>query len=156
MKYAIRSAKYFLALCVLCAALMLLNRTAGWAALTPSEFFYVMFHTPRGMMLPAMIVLLAALYPRFGFVVRKVEGDVERNREQIVNAFVSAGFSLHDERDGVMTFRARGFVHRLMLLWEDEIRVSQYGQWIVLDGIRRGVARVQYRLESYIQMTDNE
>lgn len=156
MKYAIRSAKYFLALCVLCAALMVLNRAAGWATLTPGEFFYVMFHTPRGMMLPAMIVLLAAFYPRFGFVIRKVEGDVERNREQIVNAFVSAGFSLRDERDGVMTFRAKGFVHRLMLLWEDEIQVSQYGQWIVLDGIRRGVARVQYRLESYIQMTENE
>ncbi|WP_418992866.1 hypothetical protein [Alistipes sp.] len=156
MKYAIRSAKYFLALCVLCAALMVLNRTLGWATLTPGETFYVMFHTPRGVLLPAMIVLLAAFYPRFGFVVRKVEGDVVRNREQIVNAFLSAGFSLHDEHGGVMTFRAKGFVHRLMLLWEDEIRVTQQDDRIVLDGIRRGVARVQYRLESYIQMTGND
>ena len=44
----------------------------------------------------------------------------------------------------------------LMLLGEDEIKVSQYGQWIVLDGIRRGVARVQYRLDSYIHMTRND
>ena len=43
-----------------------------------------------------------------------------------------------------------------VLLGEDEIRVSQYGQWIVLDGIRRGVARVQYRLDSYIHMTRND
>lgn len=43
-----------------------------------------------------------------------------------------------------------------MLLGEDEIKVSQYGQWIVLDGIRRGVARVQYRLDSYIHMTRND
>ena len=156
MKYAIRSAKYFLVLCVLCAALMVLNRALGWATLTPGETFYVMFHTPRGVLLPAMIVLLAAFYPRFGFVVRKVEGDVVRNREQIVNAFLSAGFSLHDEHEDEMTFRAKGFVHRLMLLWEDEIRVTQQDDRIVLDGIRRGVARVQYRLESYIQMTGND
>ena len=40
-----------------------------------------------------------------------------------------------------MTFRADNFGQKLMLLGEDEIKVSQYGQWIVLDGIRRGVAR---------------
>ena len=99
---------------------------------------------------------LAAVYPRFGFVVRKVEGDVEENREQIVNAFKSAGFSLRGEEDGVMTFRADGPLRKLMLLGEDEIKVSQYGQWIQIDGIRRGVARVEYRLDSYIQMSKHD
>ena len=104
----------------------------------------------------AAIVALAAVYPRFGFVVRRVEGDIEENREQILNAFRSAGFSLRSDEDGVMTFRADNFGQKLMLLGEDEIKVSQYGQWIVLDGIRRGVARVQYRLDSYIHMTRND
>ena len=105
MKYFIRSLKYFVALCVLCAAIMALNRLSGFATLTLEETFYVMFHTTRGMMLPAVIVLLAAFYPKFGFVQRKVEGDVGENREQIVNAFKSAGFSLRTDEDGVMTFR---------------------------------------------------
>ena len=108
------------------------------------------------LMLFAAIVALAAVYPRFGFVVRRVEGDIEENREQILNAFRSAGFSLRSDEDGVMTFRADNFGQKLMLLGEDEIKVSQYGQWIVLDGIRRGVARVQYRLDSYIHMTRND
>ncbi|MDE6710925.1 MAG: hypothetical protein K2J53_00695, partial [Alistipes sp.] len=56
------------------------------------------------------------------------------------------------EADGRMTCRAEGFVHRLLLLFEDRIEVSQEGSCIRLDGIRRGVARVGYRLESYIQM----
>ena len=43
-------------------------------------------------------------------------------------------------------------LHRLLLLFEDEILVSQYGQWILIEGIRRGVARVIYRLDSYIRM----
>ena len=82
MKYFIRSLKYFVALCVLCAAIMALNRLSGFATLTLEETFYVMFHTTRGLMLPAVIVLLAAFYPKFGFVQRRVEGDVEENRQQ--------------------------------------------------------------------------
>ena len=147
MKYFIRSLKYFVALCVLCAAIMALNRLSGFATLTLEETFYVMFHTTRGMMLPAVIVLLAAFYPKFGFVQRKVEGDVGENREQIVNAFKS---------DGVRTFRADGLLRKLTLLGEDEIKVSQYGQWILIDGIRRGVARAGYKLDSYIQMTKHD
>jgi hypothetical protein len=156
MKYFIRSLKYFVALCVLCAAIMALNRLSGFATLTLEETFYVMFHTMRGMMLPAVIVLLAAFYPKFGFVQRKVEGDVGENREQIVNAFKSAGFSLRTDEDGVMTFRADGLLRKLTLLGEDEIKVSQYGQWILLDGIRRGVARAGYKLDSYIQMAKHD
>lgn len=150
-KYLIRSAKYFVALCVLLVAIMALNRAMG-STLTMRETFYVMFHTTRGLLLPVVVVMLALCYPRFGFIVRRVEGDTELDREQIVNAFRSAGFSLRREEEGTLFFRADGFVQKLLLLWEDEIRVSQYGQWIELDGIRRGVARVQYRLDSYLQM----
>ena len=156
MKYFIRSLKYFVALCVICVAILALMLATGTSALTLDQTVYVMFHTSRYATLFAAIVVLAALYPRFGFVVRKVEGDVEENREQIVNAFRSSGFSLRSEEDGVMVFRADTLLQKLMLLGEDEIRVSQYGQWIVLDGIRRGVARVQYRLVSYIHMTRND
>lgn len=150
-KYLIRSAKYFVALCVLLVAIMALNRAMG-STLTIRETFYVMFHTTRGLLLPVVVVVLALCYPRFGFIVRRVEGDTELDREQIVNAFRSAGFSLRREEEGTLFFRADGFVQKLLLLWEDEIRVSQYGQWIELDGIRRGVARVQYLLDSYLQM----
>ena len=108
MKYFIRSLKYFVALCVICVAILALMLATGTSALTLDQTVYVMFHTSRYATLFAAIVVLAALYPRFGFVVRKVEGDVEENREQIVNAFKSAGFSLRGEEDGVMTFRADG------------------------------------------------
>lgn len=151
-RYLIRASKYFVALCVLCAAIMALNLMTGMARLSFGESLYVMFHTPRGMLLPAVIVVLAAFYPKFGFISRRVEGDVEEHREQILNAFRSAGFELVGEEEGVMRFRARGALHRLLLLFEDEILVSQYGQWILVEGIRRGVARVIYRLDSYIRM----
>ena len=138
MNYFLRSLKYFAALCILCFALMALMLVTGTSALSARETFYVMFHTTRYLTLLGAIVVLAAFYPRFGFVVRRVEGDTARHRQQIVNAFKSAGFSLVSEADGTMTFR---------------IEVSQEGTHIRLDGIRRGVARVEYRLDSYIRMT---
>ncbi|WP_417016077.1 hypothetical protein [Alistipes sp.] len=151
MKYFFRSLKYFCALCVLCVAIMYLNRLAGTARLTIGETFQVMFHTPRGMMLPAVIVLLAAFYPKFGFVTRQVEGDIAENRDQILNAFRSEGFSLRNEEQEVMTFRADNWIRKILMLGEDELKVSQYGQWIRIEGNRRGVARVQYRLDSYLE-----
>lgn len=155
-RYLIRAVKYFVALCVLCAAIMLLNQLYG-ATLSLSQTLYVMFHTPRGLLLPAVIVVLAFFYyPRFGFIVRDVEGDLEEHRRQIVNALRNSGFSLAGEEDGVMIFRASTLWRRLLMLGEDEIRVSQYGQWIRLEGIRRGVARAAYRLDSYIERSKNE
>lgn len=152
MKYFIRSLKYFCALCVLCVVIMYLNRLAGTARLTMEETFYVMFHSTRGMLLPVAIVVLAALYPRFGFITRQVEGDIDANRRQILNAFRAEGFSLRGEKEGTLIFRADNWARKLLLLGEDELKVSQYGQWIRIEGIRRGVARVQYRLDSYMQM----
>jgi len=156
MKYLIRSLKYFAALCVICAAivgLMLVTRTTP---LTPGESLYVMFHTQRGWLMLCTIAVLAALYPRFGFVCRRVEGDLTEHRTQIENAFRSAGFRLVAATDDELLFRAGSLPHRLLLLFEDEIRVTQYGQWIELDGIRRGVARVEYRLQSYIEQMSHE
>lgn len=155
-RYLIRAVKYFVALCVLCAAIMLLNQLYG-ATLSFSQTLYVMFHTPRGLLLPAVILVLAFFYyPRFGFIVRDVEGDLEENRQQIVNALHSSGFKLVDEQEGVMMFRASTLWRRLLMLGEDEIRVSQYGQWVRLEGIRRGVARAAYRLDSYIEQSKYE
>ncbi len=149
--YMLRSLKYFIAMLLLCAALMALMFLSGTSALSPEETLCVMFRSTRFLGLFIALVVLAALYPRFGFVCREIEGDVELNRTQIVNAFKSAGFSLHSESNGVLRFRADGFLHRLLLLYEDEIAVSQHGERIRLDGIRRGVARVAYRLDSYIR-----
>lgn len=150
--YLIRSAKYFVALCVLCMAIVALNLATGFSVLTLDEYLFVMLHTPRGLLMAAAIVVLALFYPKFGFGARKVAGDVEEERQQILNALRATGFSLRGEEEGVMTFRADNLLKRAAMLWEDEIKVSQYGQWIVLEGNRRGVVRAQYRLASYMDM----
>lgn len=152
MKYLIRSLKYFVALCVLCVVLMALMILTGSSNLTAEETIYLMFHSDRFVLLGVAMVVLAAAYPRFGFITRRVEGDVEQHRTQINNALHTAGFRLVKEEDGVLYFRGDGLLKRLSLLFEDEISVRQYGQWIEIEGIRRGVAKAWYLLDSYIEM----
>ncbi len=149
--YLRRSVKYFFAVCVFCVVIMLLNRLTGMAQLTFEQTLYVMFHTPRGLLLPVAIVVISAFYPRFGFARRRVEGDIEADRQQVMTAFDVAGFSLCREEGEELVFRADSPLRRAMMLWEDEVRVSQYGQWIYLDGNRRALARVLYQLESYLK-----
>ena len=152
MKYLVRSLKYFVALCVLCVVLMALMILTGSSNLTAEETLYLMFHSDRFVLLGVAMVVLAAAYPRFGFITRRVEGDVEQHRTQINNALHTAGFRLVKEEDGVLYFRGDGLLKRLSLLFEDEISVRQYGQWIEIEGIRRGVAKAWYLLDSYIEM----
>ena len=45
MKYFIRSLKYFVALCVICVAILALMLATGTSALTLDQTVYVMFHT---------------------------------------------------------------------------------------------------------------
>ena len=156
MKYLIRSLKYFVALCVLCVVMVGLMLLTVTAELTAEETLYLMFHSYRFVLLGSASVVLAATNPKFGFMTKRVEGDIHAHRQQIENAFHSAGIRLVQEEDEVHYFRGDGLWKRLTLLCEDEIRVQQYGQWIEIDGIRRGVARAWYLLDSYLEMVKRD
>lgn len=152
MKYLTRSVKYLLYLCLLCVALMALMIVTGHSALTAEETLAQLFHSDRFALLGIAIVALAATYPRFGFTTKQLEGDIKGHRTQIENAFRNAGFVLAREEAGVLYFRGGSFLKRLTLLFEDEIRVEQKGNELEVEGIRRGVARAFYLLDSYIAM----
>ena len=100
----------------------------------------------KGKMLGAAVVVLSALYPRMGFMTRRVECDMVEERDYLLQMFAVAGFSLKEESEGRMVFRADNILSRLVMLFEDDITVEQYGQWIDITGIRRGVAKVVYRM----------
>lgn len=150
-KYLLRSVKYLIALCVLYVALVALMGATGTLYNPAPSLFETLFRTPRGWTMVAAIVLLAIFYPRFGFVRRCIEGQLDLHRRQVETAFANAGFTLRREEEGTLVFVADNPLRRLALLFEDEIRVGQYGQWIEIEGNRRAVARIVYRLEAYIE-----
>lgn len=156
MKYLVRSVKYFVALCVLCVALMGLMLLTGTSQLSAEETLYLMFHSDRFLLLAVAVVILSASYPRFGFVVRRVKGNLTQHRQQIESAFHTAGFVCVKEQSGVLTYRAESIVRKTMLLFEDEITVREQQGELVVEGIRRAVAPIVYRLGSYIEMVKRD
>ena len=151
MKYVVRAVKYFCAFCVLYVAIVWLGMKSQGMGESAWDSIVATMQTTRGLMLAGAVVLLSALYPVFGFMTRRVECDMIGDREQLLAAFSMAGFTLHEESDGRMVFRGDNLMRRIFMLFEDEIIVEQYAQWVEIKGIRRGVANAAYRLYLYIE-----
>lgn len=150
MKYLVRAIKYFVAFCVLYVGILWLSLRMSGMDVSVWDSVAVTMQTTRGVLLAVAVVVLSAVYPRFGFVTRRVECSVDEDSEQIATAFEMSGFRMVSKSDDGLVFRADNIIRRLMLLGEDEITVHQYGQWVEITGIRRAVARVAYRLEMYM------
>ncbi len=150
MKHLIRSIKYLVLMVTILVVVALFMRFNGSIELTPSEQFAI-FMANNGALKLAFFVLLAATYPLFGFVKRAVQGDITENRDQIIVAMETSGFTLREERDGVMIFRANTILRRIAFLFEDRIEVRQVGDNIQVDGIRKGVVYAVYCLDGFIK-----
>lgn len=146
MRYLIRAVKYLLAFCVLYLGVVWISIATN-SALEGSVWDYVSatYVTQRGKMLMLAVVALSAAYPSFGFMKRRVKWNMAEQRDRLIEIFAAAGFSLKSEQEGKMIFRANNVLDKLVMLFEDEISVSADGDEIVVEGIRRGVAKVIYR-----------
>lgn len=149
--YIRRSVKFLIALIVLYAAAMWIMSKIGATMLTPQQMAMNLFLSRQGVLLIVMVLAWVAIYPKVGFVTRRIEGDMELDRERIDNAFLRSGYEAVKEEDGRVTFRAANIFKRLRLLFEDEVTVSQEGDEIVIVGIRRSVAEIEMRLKTYMQ-----
>ncbi len=150
MKYLVRAIKYFLMLTVLFVVVTFFMRFTGALELSFEEQMAI-FMANGGALKFAFLVVLSALYPLFGYVTRGVDGDTVENRDQIIVAMEASGFSLKEERDGKMIFRANTLFRRILFLFEDDIVVEQNGANIQIEGVRRGVVYVVYCLDGFIK-----
>jgi hypothetical protein len=155
MRYAIRSVKYFILICVLYVALEWAMLTfapdATIEGLTLGELLTLRFESERGMLLVAAFVGLAAFYPLFGFMKMRIENSsYERDAIRLNNAMRTYGFKLKEERGNVKIYGAEGILRRVTLMFEDEIEVHQVDGGIELRGLRRTVARVGYQFKAYL------
>ncbi|MBO7342865.1 MAG: hypothetical protein J6U45_02345 [Alistipes sp.] len=146
MRYLIRAVKYLLAFCVIYLAVVWLSlKTMRGMDVSVMDYVLATLHTTKGQLLLAAVVVLSAFYPRFGFMTRRVECDMAEERDSLLANMALAGYTLREESEGRMVFRATSILDRIVMLFEDEIVVEQYAQWINITGIRRGVAKVMYR-----------
>ena len=148
-KYIIRGVKYLIALCVLYVALMAFMHYTEHAPITFAQRWQLMFATWRGWGMVVMTILLALTYPFFGYVKRTFEGSIVADREQLNRAAEFVGLELVSESNGELVYRAKG-LRRLVMLFEDEVRVHQNGTQIEVDGLRRIAVRFAFDAERYI------
>ena len=147
MRYLIRAVKYFFAFCVLYVGVVWLSiLTQKGMDISVWDSISATMATERGRMLALAVVALSAAYPFFGFVKRSVKWNMATEADRLVEIFAAAGFALKEQSEGKMIFKANNILDRLVMLFEDEIVVEQQGEQITLSGIRRGVAKVIYRL----------
>ncbi len=156
MNYFSRAIKYFLSLCIIYAAVVYAMSFAGVSVLTPQETFGSLVGTSRGIIMIIAILALSFSYPVFGFMRQEVSGDMEIDRDAIIAAFAAYGFSLKSEGEGEMIFHNDNLIKKITFLFEDKITVSQVGNKLVVEGIRRAVPIVIYRLEAMISFPDEE
>jgi hypothetical protein len=151
MKYVVRSLKYLVLLCVLYVALTYLMSLVEPTDATIWQQLLKHLNTRNGLCMVIAFVVLAALYPKIGFMRTTVEDcDIVNDRVRIDNAMRIFGFRVVQEADDKIVYRAEGIVHRLSLMFEDHIELRATETGVELSGLRRSVARVALQLKSYI------
>lgn len=151
-KHIVRSLKYLVLLCVLYVGLVWIVYLAGMSELSihPWQQIEAQLQTSMGVWMIVAFVVLAALYPLFGFMRSRIEGfDAERDDVRLFNAMQLYGFKAVGESDGVKLYRAESPLRRLLLMGEDTIEVHTTADGIELVGLRRTVARIAYQLKAY-------
>lgn len=156
MKYAIRSLKYLILICVLYVAMTWLSAVYTYDV-DVVTLLKAQLDTDQGRWIVVAFVVLALFYPRFGFVRRLVEGvNIDNDRIRIDNAMKLYGFKFAEEHDGVAVYRAEGIIRRITLLFEDEILVRQVEGGVEIEGLRRTAVRIIYQLKAYIEHRERE
>lgn len=151
MKYFLRSVKYFVVLCVLYVVLVWLMNYVEPSGLGLWELLLHNINGQKGYLMVGGFVVLAALYPLFGFMRSRVDDcDIVADRVRIDNAMRLFGFRFVEQKEDVLIYRAEGLVHRLWLVLEDRIEVRKVDNGVELYGIRKAVARVMLQLRAYI------
>ena len=151
-RYIIRSLKYLLFISLLYVALVWVvaltsysDMVDGWVLLEAQ------LRSQQGAWLVATLVVLAAFYPRFGFMRSEVaKCDIVADRVRIDNAMRVHGFEAVGTEGDAIIYRAKGVIKRLGLLYEDRLEVRAVEGGVAIVGIRRAVARVAYQLQAYI------
>ncbi len=148
VRYLQRSLKYFIGLCVIYSVVVGAASFVTSAVITPGMQFRAIISTERGMFLLISFFVISAVYPLFGYMRRYTKGDMILNREQILASFNKQGMKLDHESEGRMTFISRSFLRRVIMLFEDHVKVVQEGDGrISVAGNRKAVAYVLYRLK---------
>ncbi len=134
-------------LILLMAVIILLMKLGGGYA-SFGEAFKAAFVSQRALLLGIVVVALAASYPAFGFVKRRVNVDLKTKKDEAVEALEKSGYDLESQSGNAMTFRAESLFKRFTLcLFEDRLTLTDNGDGTsTLSGIRKEASKAEWYL----------
>ena len=148
MKYLVRSIKYFFYFSIVCTliitALVLIGAVEGNVDAIFEEGYRSVIK------IAIFFLLVAAVYPKLGFITRTLETDKSWNeiRETAVNYMAENRYEIESETPDMVTFRIKGTVGRLTKMYEDRITFTRTGQGWNLEGLRKDAFRLASGLEN--------
>lgn len=146
-KYALRALKHLLKMTLLMVAIYLVLMATGTLGITTEELLGY-----KGAILLVALVAISLTYPNYGFVCNTSRANLVANRKQIIEAFGMSNYVLSQEREGEMIFRAKSPIKRLIHLGDDVIRVSATPAGVTIEGLRKEVTTIEFRLSNRIEL----
>ena len=150
MKYFIRAVKYFFYFAFLMTATILVLVSIGAVEGDINTIFENGYNDLWKIAI--FFAVVAAVYPKFGFVCRKIEttGTWETVRNETASYFNEKPYKLESETSDTLTFRRRDLIARITKMGEDRITVRKTEDGVEMEGLRKDVilytTGLEYRL----------
>ena len=150
MKYFIRSVKYFFYFAFLTTVIILVLVMIGAVEGNIDTIFEGGYSALWKIAI--FFSLVSAVYPKFGFVCRKLDttGSWDDVRNAAVTYFGGKPFKLETETGDEVSFRRRDIISRISKMGEDRITVRRTDDGFVMEGLRKDVITfatgLEYRL----------
>lgn len=145
--YLIRAIRYILRIAVILGIVFAILHFTGMLDIGGQNLLHVLFMSNKGLILIAALVILALIYPRLAFGEATMPVDAETRQREINDAFMSIGYVYAGEENGVMKYRSKSFMNRLLASFNDTVRITPVNGGIKLEGMKKDVARTMSRIE---------
>ena len=154
MKYFIRSVKYFFYFSFLTTAIVLALVATGLASGDINELFEGGYNALWKIAL--FFVLVASVYPKLGFITRKVyvSKELGQIRQDVVTFMSERSYGFESQTSESISFRYKGALGRLTRMYEDRVVLTRTEDGYILEGLRKDVFRLATSLE--YKLSDKE
>ena len=139
MKYLIRAVKYFFYFAILTTAivyaLIMIGAVEGGIENIFEDGYNSLYK------IAIFFAIVAAVYPKFGFVTRKLETEADWDTVKVAAKayFQEKPFKVESEGTDSISFRRRDPIGRLTKMCEDRITISRTEDGYAMEGLRKDV-----------------
>lgn len=148
--YLERSLKYILRMIVIIGLVFAVMAMLGLLETEGQGVVKMLFMSTNGIILIVVLLLLAAIYPKLAFGTVTVHADIEQDRNAVIEAMRSYGYSPATQEKDVMVFRADKLSKKLLSQFDDAITIKGEGRSISVEGLKKDILRVESRINAHV------